>query len=118
MQLPLFLLVSVRQILIAPEDLRDLRNDTSEGRDSSPPIGFHTEENASPKDERNDPINSEADFIDPPSPANDISDTAGSTHDNDADHAIFVDAAVEEAKASPVKRPSGGFADEDDLFDL
>nr|XP_051196849.1 uncharacterized protein LOC127310197 [Lolium perenne] len=26
--------------------------------------------------------------------------------------------AVEDARASPVKRPSGGFADEDDLFDL
>jgi hypothetical protein len=39
-------------------------------------------------------------------------------HDDDPDHATFVDAAVKEAKASPVKRSSGGFADEDDLFDL
>jgi hypothetical protein len=39
-------------------------------------------------------------------------------HDDDTDHAAFVDAAMEEAKASLVKRPSGGFADEDDLFDL
>ena len=38
--------------------------------------------------------------------------------DDDADHAAFVDAAVEEAKASPVKRSSGSFGDEDDLFDL
>ncbi|KAK1631425.1 hypothetical protein QYE76_005740 [Lolium multiflorum] len=106
------------EIPIAPEDLRDLPNDTSEGRDSSAPVGFHTEENASPKDKCDDPMNSEADFINPPSPANDISDTAGSMRDDDADHAAFVDAAVEEAKASPVKRPSGGFADEDDLFDI
>nr|XP_051221934.1 uncharacterized protein LOC127340201 [Lolium perenne] len=104
--------------LTAPEDLRGLSIDTSEGRDSSAPTGFHTEENASPKDERDDPINSKADFINPPSPANDISDTAESMHDDEADHAAFVDAAVEEAKALPAKRPSGGFADEDDLFDL
>jgi hypothetical protein len=38
--------------------------------------------------------------------------------DDDADHAAFVAAAVEEATASPAKRSSGGFADEDDLFDL
>jgi hypothetical protein len=63
-------------------------------------------------------MNSEADFINPPSPANDISDTAGSMHDDDTDHVAFIDAAVEEAEASPLKRPSGGFADEDDLFDL
>ena len=114
----MFLLVLLRQIPIAPENLRDLPDDTSEGRDSSAPVGFHTEENASPKDERDDPMNSEADFTNPPPPANDISDTAGSMRDDDADHAAFVDAAVEEAKASPVKRSSGGFADEDDLFDL
>ena len=114
----MLLLVLLRQIPIAPEDLRNLPNDTSEGRDSSAPVGFHTEENASPKDERDDPMNSEADFINPPSPANNISDTAGSMRDDDADHAAFVDAPVEEAKASPVKRSSSGFADEDDLFDL
>ncbi|KAK1613753.1 hypothetical protein QYE76_019270 [Lolium multiflorum] len=65
------------EIPIAPENLRDLPDDTSEGRDSSAPVGFHTEENASPKDERDDPMNSEADFTNPPPPANDISDTAG-----------------------------------------
>ncbi|KAK1605053.1 hypothetical protein QYE76_028726 [Lolium multiflorum] len=51
-------------------------------------------------------------------PVNDISDTAGSMRDDDADHDAFVDAAVEDAKASPVKRPSGSFVDKDDLFDL
>jgi hypothetical protein len=39
-------------------------------------------------------------------------------HDDDADHAAFVDAAAEKAEALPSKRPSSGFADEDDLFDL
>ncbi|KAK1608005.1 hypothetical protein QYE76_031678 [Lolium multiflorum] len=39
-------------------------------------------------------------------------------HDNDADRVAFVDAAAEEAEALPLKRPSDGFADEDDLFDL
>jgi hypothetical protein len=107
----LFLLILLRQIPEVP-------GDSSEGRDSSAPVGFQTGENASPKDERDDPINSEADFTNPPPPANDISDTAGSMRDDDADHAAFVDAAGEEVKASPVKRPSGGFADEDDLFDL
>ncbi|KAK1662155.1 hypothetical protein QYE76_050314 [Lolium multiflorum] len=42
----------------------------------------------------------------------------GSMHDDDADHAAFVDAAAEEAEALPSKRSSGGFADEDDLWDL
>ena len=114
----LFLLILLRQIPAAPEDLQDLPDNSSEGRDSSAPAEFQTGESASPKDERDDPINSEADFTNPPPPANDISDTAGSMRDDDADHAAFVDAAVEEAKASPAKRSSGGFADEDDLFDL
>ncbi|KAK1617748.1 hypothetical protein QYE76_023265 [Lolium multiflorum] len=68
--------------------------------------------------EHDDPINPEAILIDPKSAADDISDTAGSMHDDDADHAAFVDAAAEEAKAFPSKRSSGGFADEDDLWDL
>ncbi|KAK1670801.1 hypothetical protein QYE76_058960 [Lolium multiflorum] len=51
-------------------------------------------------------------------PANDINDTTGSIHDDAADHAAFIGAAVEEGEASPLKRPSGGFADEDDFFDL
>nr|XP_051207017.1 uncharacterized protein LOC127322099 [Lolium perenne] len=105
-------------IPMAPESLRDLPDDTSEGRDSSAHVGFHTDENASPTDERDDPMNCEANFSNPPPQANDISDTAGSMRDDDADHAAFVDAAAEDARASPVKRPSGGFADEDDLFDL
>ncbi|KAK1608508.1 hypothetical protein QYE76_032181 [Lolium multiflorum] len=51
-------------------------------------------------------------------PANDACDTEGSVRDDDADHDAFVDAAAEETRASPVKRSTGGFADEDDLFDM
>ncbi|KAK1628758.1 hypothetical protein QYE76_003073 [Lolium multiflorum] len=103
---------------IDPDYLQDLPNDTSEKGDSSVPVGSHTEENASSEAERADPINPEAILIDPKSAANDISDTAGSMHDDDADHAAFVDAAAEEAEALASKRSSGGFADEDDLWDL
>jgi hypothetical protein len=38
--------------------------------------------------------------------------------DDDADHDAFINAAVEEVRAPPVKRSTSGFADEDDLFDL
>ncbi|KAK1686762.1 hypothetical protein QYE76_047610 [Lolium multiflorum] len=105
-------------ILPDPDYLQDLPNDTSERGDSSVPVGSHTEENASSEAEHADPMNPEAILIDPKSAANDISDTAGSMHDDDADHAAFVDAAAEEAEALPSKRSSGGFADEDDLWDL
>ncbi|KAK1667195.1 hypothetical protein QYE76_055354 [Lolium multiflorum] len=106
------------EIPIVPDHLPDPSNDTSEGRDSSVPVEFHAEENMSPKDERDDPMNPEASFNNPQSPANDISDTAGSMHDDDTDRATFVDAAVEEAELLPSKRSSGGSADEDDLYDL
>jgi hypothetical protein len=98
--------------------LQDLPHDISERRDSSVPVGSHTEGNASSEAEHADPINPEAILIDPKSAANDISDTAGSMHDDGADHAAFIDAAAEEAEALPSKRSSGGFADEDDLYNL
>jgi hypothetical protein len=98
--------------------LQELPNDISERGDSSAPVGSHTEGNASPEAEHADPINPDTVLIDPETAANDISDTAGSMHDDDADHAAFVDAAAEEAEALPSKRSSGGFADEDDLYDL
>ncbi|KAK1694308.1 hypothetical protein QYE76_011005 [Lolium multiflorum] len=104
--------------LIDPDYAQDLPNDTSKRGDSSVPVGSHTEGNTSSKAEHDDPINPEAILIDPKSAADDISDTAGSMHDDDADHAAFVDAAAEEAEALPSKRSSGGFADEDDLWDL
>jgi hypothetical protein len=39
-----------------------------------------------------------------------------SQHDNDADHVHFVDAVPGTAATQPPKRPSGGFAEEDDLL--
>ena len=70
-----------------------------------------TEENEVFEDEDNDPTNPEAHSADHRSFADDLSDTAESNHDNDADHAPFVDAAPEKASAQPPKRPSGGFTD-------
>jgi hypothetical protein len=70
------------------------------------------------EEEENDLANPEAFSADHRSFADDLSDTAESNHDNDADRAPFVDAAQEKTSAQPPKRPSGGFADEDDLLDL
>jgi hypothetical protein len=42
----------------------------------------------------------------------------GSVRNVDTDHDTFVDAAADGARASPAKRSTGGFADEDDLFDM
>jgi hypothetical protein len=39
-------------------------------------------------------------------------------HDNDADRALVFDAAPEKTSVQSLKRPSGSFADEDDLLDL
>jgi hypothetical protein len=98
--------------------LQDLSNDVFERRDSLVPVESRTEGNINSEDDHDDPMNPEASFIDPQSLADDISDTTGSIHDDDADRAAFVDAAVEKADELPSKRSSGGFADEDDLFDL
>jgi hypothetical protein len=59
-------------------------------------------------------MNPKAFSIDPKSFADDMSDTAESNHDDDADRAAFVNAA-EEANVLPLKRSSDGFADEDNL---
>ena len=98
--------------------MQNLSNDASEERDSSIPVESHAEGNINPEDEHDDPMNPEASSIDPQSLADDISDTAGSIHDDDADRTAFVDAAAEKADVLPSKRSSGGFADEDDLFDM
>ncbi|KAK1613245.1 hypothetical protein QYE76_036918 [Lolium multiflorum] len=103
---------------IASDNLHDLANDTSEGRGSSAPVDFHTAEYTSSKNEHDDPRDSEAIYTDLPSPADDACDTAGSVRDDDADRDAFVNAAVEETRASPAKRSTGGFDDEDDLFDI
>lgn len=89
-----------------------------EEKNSSIPVEPRTEENVNPEDEDNDPMNPKAFSIDPKSLADDTSDTAESIHDDDADRDAFVDAAAEKANVLPSKRSSGGFADEDDLFDL
>ncbi|KAK1683813.1 hypothetical protein QYE76_044661 [Lolium multiflorum] len=81
------------------------------------PVDFRTVEHTSPFNEPDDPINSEtahANF--PHQPV--IPATEGSVRNDDADHNAFVDAAVEETRASPMKRSIGGFADEDDLLDF
>ncbi|KAK1607050.1 hypothetical protein QYE76_030723 [Lolium multiflorum] len=82
-----------------PDYLQDLPNDTSEKGDSSAPVESHTGENASSEAKHADPINPEAILIDPKSATNDISDTARSMHDEDADHTAFIDAAAEDAEA-------------------
>jgi hypothetical protein len=95
-----------------------LLKDASEKRDSSVPVESHTEGNINLEDEHDDPMNPEASSIDPQSLADDRSDTTGSIHDDDADCATFVDAVAEKADVLPLKRSSGGFADEEYLFDL
>jgi hypothetical protein len=59
-----------------------LSNDTSEERNSSVPVASHVEGNIDPEDEHDDPMNPEASSIDPQSLVDDISDTAGSIHDD------------------------------------
>ncbi|KAK1698021.1 hypothetical protein QYE76_014718 [Lolium multiflorum] len=76
------------------------------------------EDNEVLEEEDNDPVNPEAFSADHRSFADDLSDTAESNHDNDVDRAPSVDAALEKTSAQPPKRPSGGFADEDDLLDF
>ncbi|KAK1692759.1 hypothetical protein QYE76_009456 [Lolium multiflorum] len=106
------------EVPIVSGNIHDSPNDTSEGRGSSVPVDFHTAEHIDPEDEHDDPIDSEAAHANPPSSADDACDTEGSVRDDDADRDAFIDAAVEEARASPAKRSTGGFADEDDLFDI
>lgn len=68
------------------------------------------------KGENNDPANPEASFADHRILDDDLTNTAESIHDNDVDHAPFVPAALEKSGTQLPKRPSGGFADEDDLL--
>ncbi|KAK1679667.1 hypothetical protein QYE76_040515 [Lolium multiflorum] len=110
--------VARSEVPIVSGNLHDSPNDTSEGRGSSVLVDFHTAEHIDPEDEHDDPIDSEAAHASPPFSADDACDTGGSVRDDDADRDAFIDAAVEEARASPAKRSTGGFADEDDLFDI
>jgi hypothetical protein len=111
-------LLFLRQVLSAPEHLPNISSGSLEDRDSSIPVECRTEEGTSFKDEDDEPPNPEALSTEPRSFADDMSDTAESNHDDDGDHTVFVDAAPEKTNLQPSKRPSGSFADEDDLFDL
>ncbi|KAK1683864.1 hypothetical protein QYE76_044712 [Lolium multiflorum] len=106
------------QIALTPEHFQDMSDDNLEEGSSSIPVESHTEENVDPDDEDNDHANPEAFSIDPRSFDDDTSDTAESNHDDDADRVAFVDAAAEKANVQPSERSPGGFADEDDLYDL
>jgi hypothetical protein len=108
----------LQQVPIVSGNLQDSPNDNSEGRGSSVPVDFRTAEHVDPEDECDNPIDSEAAHANLPSSADDACNTEGSVRDDDADHDAFIDAAVEEARSSPAKRSTGGFADEDDLFDM
>jgi hypothetical protein len=66
--------------------------------------------------EDNDPANPEASSADHRILDDELTDTTESNLQNDADRAPFVHAAPEKPSAQPPKRPSGGFADEDDLL--
>ncbi|KAK1644712.1 hypothetical protein QYE76_062517 [Lolium multiflorum] len=70
------------------------------------------------EDEYNGPMNLEVAHADLPTSANNTYTADGSVRNIDADHDTFVNAAADGAKASPAKRSTGGFADEDDLFDI
>ncbi|KAK1643738.1 hypothetical protein QYE76_061543 [Lolium multiflorum] len=106
------------EIPIVSGNMHDSPDDTSEGRGSSIPVDFHTVEHTGPEDKYNGTIDFEAAHTDLPSSADDAGVMDGSMRNDDANHDTFVDAAAEEARASPVKRSTGGFADEDDLFDI
>jgi hypothetical protein len=104
--------------LLAFECFPNISNEDLEEGDSSVPMESHAEQNEDSDGEDNDPANLEALSTDHRSFADDISDTAVSNHDDDADHTSFVDAAPEKANIQSSKRSSGDFADEDALFDL
>ncbi|KAK1678771.1 hypothetical protein QYE76_039619 [Lolium multiflorum] len=105
-------------IPMASENTHDSLDDTSEGRGSSIPVDFHTTEQAGLEDEYNGSMDLEVAHTDLPPTADNICVANGSVRNDDTDHDTFVDAAVEGVRASPAKRSTGGFADEDDLFDI
>ncbi|KAK1630967.1 hypothetical protein QYE76_005282 [Lolium multiflorum] len=105
-------------IPVPSENTHDSPDDTSEGKGSSIPVDFHTMDQTGLEDEYNGPMNLEVAHADPPSSADNTCIADGSVRNIDADRDTFVDAAADGAKASPAKRSTGGFADEDDLFDI
>ncbi|KAK1692687.1 hypothetical protein QYE76_009384 [Lolium multiflorum] len=105
-------------ILMPSENTHDSPDNTSEGKGSSIPVDFHTMDQTGLEDEYNGPMNLEVAHADLPTLANNTCTADGSVRNIDADRDTFVDAAADGAKASPAKRSTGGFADEDDLFDI
>ncbi|KAK1678046.1 hypothetical protein QYE76_038894 [Lolium multiflorum] len=105
-------------IPIASENTRDSPGDTSEGKGSSIPVDFHTIDQTGLEDEYNGPMNLEVAHADLPSSADNTCIADGSVRNVDTDRDTFVDAAADGVRASPAKRSTGGFADEDDLFDI
>jgi hypothetical protein len=91
--------------------------------DSTANVELHVEaaeDNEASKEEDNSPFNPESPSVEYHKILDDdLTDTAESSqHDNDADHIPFVNVTPGMSIAQPPKRPSGGFADEDDfLFD-
>jgi hypothetical protein len=79
------------------------------------------EDNEASKEEEKNPFNLEALFAEHHKTLDDeLTDTAESSpsnqHENDADRILFVGAAPGTSTAQLPKRPSGGFADEDELL--
>jgi hypothetical protein len=106
------------QVMIFAECFPTISDGNLEEGDSTAPLESCAKATEIFEDEDNDPANPEALTTDHRSFADELSDTAESNHDNDADHSFLVDAASEKATAQPPKRSSGGFTDEDDLLDF
>ncbi|KAK1667852.1 hypothetical protein QYE76_056011 [Lolium multiflorum] len=105
-------------IPMASENTRDSPDDTSEGKGSSIPVDFHTIDQTGLEDEYNGPMNLEVAHADLPSSADNTCIADGSVRNVDTDRDTFVDTSCGWGRASPAKRSTGGFADEDDLFDI
>ena len=97
----------------------EVENDSEDG-DSTANVESHVEiaeVSEASKEEDNNPFNPEAPSAKHKILDDELTDTAESSqHDNDVDRVPFVNAALETSSAQPPKRPSGGFADEDDLL--
>ncbi|KAK1645308.1 hypothetical protein QYE76_063113 [Lolium multiflorum] len=102
-------------IPMASENTRDSPDDTSEGRGSSIPVDFHTTDQTGLEDEYNGPMNLEVAHADLPSSADNTCIADGSVRNVNTDRDTFVDAAAE---GPELLEETGGFADEDDLFDI
>jgi hypothetical protein len=97
----------------------EVEEDPEDG-DSTANVESHievAEDNEVSKEEDNNPFNPGAPSAQHKILDDDLTDTAESSqHDNDADRVPFVNAALGTSTAHPLKRSSGGFANEDDLL--